>query len=58
MGDEVLVVDGIPLDGQPLSKVLSSGATTYEFIVYRNDPQLQVIFLTRACWHNLPSYDS
>ena len=34
-GDEVLSVDGTPLDGQPLGKVMQRGAESYELVLTR-----------------------
>jgi len=34
-GDEVLTVDGMPLDGQPLGKVMQRGAESYDLVLTR-----------------------
>ena len=34
-GDEVLSVDGTPLDGQPLGKVMQRGAESYDLVLTR-----------------------
>ena len=41
LGDQVLAVDGVHLDGKPMAEVMTRGAAEYEFLVSREDPALQ-----------------
>ena len=42
LGDTVLAVDGILLEGRPMGEVISRGHDSYEFVLLRRDPAIQV----------------
>ena len=50
LGDTILAVDGVLLEGRPMGEVITRGNHSYEFLLLRRDPAIQVrVPLFRSC---------